>query len=197
MNPAPRVSVVIPTWNWSRALRCSIPTVLRQTFTDFELLVVGDACTDDSAEVVASFHDPRVHWHNLPQNAGSQAAPNNAALALARGEFIAYLGHDDMWFSDHLENLVKTADQTGADVVAAGVLLLGPKDSGLGMVGGFLPADISTCDPITVPPSALFHRLEVGRAVGGWRLPDDCVLAPDMDFLTRCWEYRRRVTFTG
>ncbi|HVV70336.1 MAG TPA: glycosyltransferase family A protein, partial [Verrucomicrobiae bacterium] len=197
MSPAPRVTVAIPTWNWSKALRCSIPTVLHQTFADFELLVIGDGCTDDSAEVVASFSDPRIHWHNLPQNIGNQSGPNNAALDLAKGEFIAYLGHDDLWLPDHLESLVKIADQTTADVVAAGILLLGPKDSGLRMIGGFLPADPSTADPISVPPSALLHRLDAGRAIGGWNPPDDCVLAPDMDFLKRLWEYRRRVACTG
>lgn len=196
MNPAPRVTVVIPTWNWSRVLRCSIPTVLRQTFADFELLVVGDGCTDDTADVVASFNDPRVHWHNLPQNAGSQAAPNNAALGKARGQYVAYLGHDDLWLPHHLESLVSVADETGADVVAAGVLLLGSKESGIRVIGGFLPEDPCACDPISVPPSAILHRLDAARAVGGWNLPDDCVLAPDMDFLKRCWEFRRKVACT-
>jgi hypothetical protein len=92
--------------------------------------------------------------------------------------------------------MVSVADQTGADVVAAGVLLLGPKESGIRVVGGFLPENLSACDPISVPPSAILHRLDVARAVGGWNLPDDCVLAPDMDFLKRCWEFRRKVACT-
>ena len=60
---APRVNVIIATYNYSAALRCAIQSVLAQRFTDFELLVIGDGCTDDSAEVAASFKDPRVRWH--------------------------------------------------------------------------------------------------------------------------------------
>src|SRR5213593_1427755 len=81
MNPS--VSVFIPTYNWSTVLPYSIGSVLRQTFTDFELLVVGDGCTDDSAEVVAAIDDPRVRWINLPANSGHQSALNNEGLRQA------------------------------------------------------------------------------------------------------------------
>src|ERR1041385_1945984 len=101
----PRVSVIIPTYNWSSVLRYSIRSALWQTMQDFELIVVGDGCTDDSAEVVASFQDPRVSWHNLPSNCGSQSIPNNKGLELARGQYVAYLGHDDIWLPQHLEIL--------------------------------------------------------------------------------------------
>src|SRR5438034_6974226 len=71
----PRVTVVMATYNWSTVLPYSIGSALRQTFTDFELLVVGDGCPDDSAEVVAAIDDPRVRWINLPANSGHQSAP--------------------------------------------------------------------------------------------------------------------------
>src|SRR6476619_7155830 len=96
--PPPVVSVIIATYNWSSVLRYAIQSVLWQTFQDFELLVIGDGCTDDSAEVVASFTDPRIHWHNLPQNSGNQALPNHTGIDMARGQYIAYLGHDDLWY---------------------------------------------------------------------------------------------------
>ncbi|PJF27365.1 MAG: hypothetical protein CUN53_04330 [Phototrophicales bacterium] len=66
-----RTSVLIATFNGSAVLRYAIESVLHQTVTDWELRVTGDGCTDDSAEVVASFNDPRIHWHNLPENSGS------------------------------------------------------------------------------------------------------------------------------
>src|SRR5438552_3536771 len=58
----PRVSVVIATYNWSSVLPFSIGSVLRQTFSDFEVLVIGDGCTDDSERVVAAIDDPRIRW---------------------------------------------------------------------------------------------------------------------------------------
>src|SRR6185369_8999271 len=101
----PAVTVIIPTFNRSRLLRCAMTSVLRQTFRDFELIVSGDACTDDSAEVVASFSGENILWINRPVNCGNQSGPNNDAIALARGDFIAFLGHDDLWLPWHLETL--------------------------------------------------------------------------------------------
>ena len=63
--PSPRVTVIIATYNWSTVLPYAINSVLDQTMTDFELLVVGDGCTDDSEQVVTAIKDPRVRWINL------------------------------------------------------------------------------------------------------------------------------------
>jgi glycosyltransferase involved in cell wall biosynthesis len=113
---APAVSIVTATYNWSSVLRCAIESVRMQTFADFELLVAGDGCTDDSEAVVRAFEDPRLRWMNLPANSGGQAAPNNCGIAAARGEYIAYLGHDDVWYPTHLESLVETIRRTSADL---------------------------------------------------------------------------------
>lgn len=121
---SPRVTVVIATYNWSTVLPWSIGSVLRQSFTDFEVLVVGDGCTDDSEEVVTTIADPRVRWINLPLNHGHQYAPNNEGLARARGSIIAYLGHDDLWLPHHLELMV-AAIETGNDVAHSIVHTIG------------------------------------------------------------------------
>src|SRR3984957_4345570 len=96
-DAAPLVSVIIATYNYCNVLRCAIQSALGQTFHDFELLVIGDGCTDESEAVAASFGDSRIHWYNLAGNSGYQAAPNNAGLQMARGRYVAYLGHDDLW----------------------------------------------------------------------------------------------------
>jgi glycosyltransferase involved in cell wall biosynthesis len=72
----------------------------------------GDACTDDSAELVASYRDPRLHWFNLPTNSGYQSAPHNEGLRRARGRYVAYLNHDDLWLPNHLERLVAALGPT-------------------------------------------------------------------------------------
>jgi hypothetical protein len=112
---SPLVTVVIPTWNWSSVLPWSIASVRAQTMADLELLVIGDGCTDDSADVVAAARggDRRVRWINLATNAGTQVAPNNEGLRRARGTFIAYLGHDDLWLPSHLERLVAAMGSDG------------------------------------------------------------------------------------
>src|ERR1700741_1065499 len=82
---SPRVSVIIATYNRSSVLRYAIASVLEQSMGDFELLVVGDCCTDDSEEVVADIKDPRIRWINLPANSGHQSGPNSRGLQEARG----------------------------------------------------------------------------------------------------------------
>ena len=113
---SPRVTVIVATYNWSSVLPYSIGSVLRQSFTDFELLVIGDRGTDDSEQVVAAIHDPRLRWINLPVNSGHQSGPNNEGLRQARGSIIAYVGHDDSWLPHHLELMVAAID-AGADLV--------------------------------------------------------------------------------
>ena len=67
---SPHVSIVIATYNRSNVLRFAIESVRAQTVADFELIVIGDACTDDTAAVVNGFGDPRIRFENLPRNIG-------------------------------------------------------------------------------------------------------------------------------
>ena len=140
----PSVTIIIATYNLSSALRYTIPSALQQTHDDFEMLVIGDACTDDSGDVVRSFGDRRVQWINLPERAGSQYGPNNAGLERARGKFIAYLGHDDLWWPRHLEIGLGTLTAHAADISVAATVINGPPASGFKGVTGLFPNNIYT-----------------------------------------------------
>ena len=102
----PRVTAIISTYNYAPVLPYAIQSVLDQQFSDFELLVIGDRCTDESEEVVSAFDDPRVQWHNLDVRTKDQSGPNNEGLRRANGDIVAYLGHDDLWLPNHLRLLV-------------------------------------------------------------------------------------------
>jgi len=119
------VSVIIPTYNWSSVLRYAIQSVLNQIYQDFEILVIGDCCTDDSEEVVKSFNDCQIRWHNLPENTGNQSIPNNKGIELSAGKYIAYLGHDDLWHPNHLSYLVPAMED--ADLAHTITEAIGPK----------------------------------------------------------------------
>jgi glycosyltransferase involved in cell wall biosynthesis len=158
-SSTPRVTIITSTYNWSSVLPYAIASAQRQTFTDWEMLIVGDGCTDDSEEVVAraSGGDARIRWINLPENNGEQSAPNNEGLRQARGELIAYLGHDDLWLPHHLQLLVDSIDG-GADLAYSLIeFIFGPE---------VVPPERLNAESIL--PSSVLHRKTVTDAVGGW-----------------------------
>ena len=83
----PLFSVVIPTYNRANMLQRALESVLAQSYDNFEILVMDDGSTDNTAEVVASFTDPRItyRWN---KNFGGPARPRNKGIALAKGEWI-------------------------------------------------------------------------------------------------------------
>jgi hypothetical protein len=180
---APLVSVIVATYNRSSVLRHAVASVLGQTFTDFELLVVGDACSDDSEQVVAAFGDQRIRWHDLERNTGSQAGPNNRGLELARGRYVAYLGHDDLWLPGHLGTLVDRLDDSAADFAFSLALVLHP--DGARALSGLLLSPFGAHD--VVPPTSLMHRRDVVDRIGPW--PDPRAVEQPVD---EAWEQRAR-----
>lgn len=180
--PVPAISVIIPTYNWSAALACAIRSVLLQTMQDFEILVVGDGCTDDSEQVVRGFGDTRISWHNLERNYGSQWAANNFGLEAARSNFVAYLGHDDIWYPTHLEAILRAADENKAAMVTSVMAIYGPTGShvrgiaGLFATGAYTPRDF-------VPPSAFAHARSLYGPDMHWQSPDKSELPLDVVFI--------------
>jgi glycosyltransferase involved in cell wall biosynthesis len=98
----PSVSIVIPTYNRAGHIGQAIQSVLAQTFEDFEVLIVDDASTDNSEEIILGFNDGRILYLRRNNNGGAAAA-RNTGIQAARGEFIAFLDSDDEWAPDKLE----------------------------------------------------------------------------------------------
>lgn len=98
-----KVSVVIPTYNNATLLHETLDGVGRQTFKDFEIIVVDDGSTDNTAEAVRGY-GAKVCYAYQPNQ--GPAAARNRGVGLARGEFIAFCDHDDVWNERHLEKLL-------------------------------------------------------------------------------------------
>jgi len=106
MEMDPKVSVIIPTKNRAHYLFSAIQSVLRQTFNDFEIIVVDAASIDNTREVVGKFDDKRIRYVRLEKDRG-QSASRNIGIRCSRGEFIAFLDDDDLWTPSKLEKQLR------------------------------------------------------------------------------------------
>ena len=102
----PKISVIIPTYNRAGILNRAIQSVFNQTFRDFELIVVDDGSTDDTARSVASL--PSIKY--LSQNHSGVSKARNLGIEHARGEWLAFLDSDDKWLPEKLERQINYAN---------------------------------------------------------------------------------------
>ena len=110
----PKVSVIIPTYNRSYFIKDAVESVLNQTYQDFELIVIDDGSTDKTKEVLASYEDKLRYIYQ--DNQGRSAARNHG-IKLARGEYIAFLDSDDIWFPDKLARQVPILESAPPDII--------------------------------------------------------------------------------
>ncbi|CAM5191010.1 hypothetical protein UACE39S_04176 [Ureibacillus acetophenoni] len=98
----PKISVIMPVYNSEKYLNLAINSILSQTFKDFELIIVNDASTDRSEEIVLSYDDSRIVYLKNNENYGVSYSVNRA-IEMAQGEYIARADSDDIYYSERLE----------------------------------------------------------------------------------------------
>ncbi|GEM_PF-216322 len=189
----PQVTVLLTVYNGLPYLREAIDSVLAQNFGDFELLIVDDASTDQSAACIESFDDPRIRFIRNPRNFG-QVRSLNEGLANAHGRYLARMDQDDVCLPNRLQQQVACLDAR-SEVAAVGswVYLIGPEGRATEMVGtrvddfGTLLGMVLTfASPIGHP--TLMIRREVLAALGGY----DESFAPCEDYALWCRLAERR-----
>ncbi|MBE9039697.1 glycosyltransferase [Oscillatoriales cyanobacterium LEGE 11467] len=97
----PTVSVILPVYNGEKTIRSTLESVLHQTFTDFELLIINDGSIDGTVDAIESFDDSRIQVFSY-ENAGLSAS-RNRGISRATGEYLAFIDADDLWTADKLE----------------------------------------------------------------------------------------------
>jgi glycosyltransferase involved in cell wall biosynthesis len=192
MKNNPEVTVIIATYNSSRTLYHALKSLLNQDFQNFEAWIIGDGCTDDSENIVMSFSDDRLNWFNRESNSGSQGAPNNEGLRRAKGKFIAYLGHDDLWFPWHLSGLVSFIQKTNADLVHPLSAMYSP--GGLEYAVG-PPSTGKTYGNHFVFPSSWLHHRHIIEDCGFWGDHLKLSRGVDMDFQRRVYLAGKQILF--
>lgn len=113
----PTISVIIPVYNSEEFLSDCLKNVQKQTYSDFEVILIDDGSADRSREIMKRFaeSDPRIKWDGQP-NSGPSAA-RNAGLEMAAGDYIYFLDSDDVLKSDAFEKCLHAMDETQADMI--------------------------------------------------------------------------------
>lgn len=115
------VSIITPCFNAAIYIKATIESVLSQSFIDWELIIIDDCSTDNSIEVIKSAHknDPRVKLITLSKNVGVAEA-RNIGIKKAKGQFIAFLDSDDLWYPDKLEKQISFMEENNIDFCYTG-----------------------------------------------------------------------------
>ncbi len=201
MSKKPFVSVVIPTFNRAGQVRAALKSVLAQTYRKFEVIVVDDGSTDATESVLREFLGARSNGGNqvryIFQPNQGQSAARNKGVEAARGEWIAFLDSDDLWFPEKLDLQVKAIERFAGESGACITDAQWVDDRGVGTTGfqrggrgyeGMMGLDhdaveslVKMRDPFCVS-TLLVHSGVAKKA--GWFEPH-IRFAEDHDFLLR------------
>lgn len=188
IDSEPFISVIIPTYNGASFVERTIRSVLGQTHTRFELLVVDDGSLDATGEIVRNLaaQDGRVKYF-YQQNSGGPAQPTNYGIGQAMGTWLAFLDHDDTWLPEKLATQVQYLQQHGVDMVTCHTLVCWETDRGritkIKVPRSRDYARLILEKNFILSTSSVLVRAEVAKAVG---LFDEQLIGPqDWDFYIR------------
>ena len=165
----PKVSVILPVYNAEKFLKEAIDSILNQTFTDFELLLINDGSTDRSKEIIGSFSDKRINYVENDINKGLIYSLNRA-IDLAEGKYIARMDADDVALPERLEKQIDYLESSDADIVATRVKLIDEKGNALpdwdddakntspSQIKNFLLRDNCLAHPTVMAKTSLFKK---------------------------------------
>lgn len=128
LTEPPLVSIVLPTYKRAHVLPFAIRSIVAQTCPDWELIVVDDNSPDDTAEIVASFADPRIRYVRNDPNLKLPRTLNRG-FSLARGEFLTWTSDDNLFADDAIARMLERLRQGGCDFVYADYWLFSEQDS--------------------------------------------------------------------
>jgi hypothetical protein len=173
-----RWTVLLPTHAAPATLALAIDSVFSQRDREFELIVVGDGCGDETRAIIARYADPRLRFIDNPKGAGYGYEHRKAALASARGDFVAFMSDDDLWGPSHLLRLGRLLD--------AGSALAYSRSLWCVPTGQLVPLHFDLTDPVAaryfaernyLPAPCVTIARSALEAAGGW--PADVASAAD------------------
>ena len=114
----PMISVIMPAYNHEKYIGEAIESVLNQSYTDFEFIIVNDGSTDSTEKVIKSYKDNRIRYYTQT----NKDAPNtlNRCLSLSKGEYISIINSDDVYHTDRLRTLLEYAQKNDLQSITKG-----------------------------------------------------------------------------
>ena len=173
----PLVSVIVPVHNAADSLHRALRSVLMQTLTDFELILVDDCSTDESGEILEYYRlqDERVKLFSTTRNGGPGAA-RNIGLKHSRGSYIAFLDADDFWIEDKLERQVRLFERDEVILSYTSVVLLDAQGGIVGVINGrnkVQLVDMFIGNRVTMSSAMIRRNLSGAREMPGMRNRED------------------------
>lgn len=111
MNQSDLISIIIPTYNQANFLKNAIQSVLDQTYTNWELIIVDNYSTDSTEEIINQFKDSRIKKFQIKNN-GIVAISRNVGIKMANGTWVAFLDSDDIWFPEKISYCLSKAENS-------------------------------------------------------------------------------------
>jgi glycosyltransferase involved in cell wall biosynthesis len=169
----PLISVVIPTYNRVSLLQKAIASVIAQTYTNWELIVVDDGSTDNTAQLIKSLRDSRIHILELPHS-GHIGNLFNAGVKAGTGEWIAFLASDDTWLPNKLELQLEVLNKSGSrwtysnfELVNEAGETIAPKAGRYHPISGWIIKQLLTTEAAVTMCSVMLQR-SLFEEVGGF-----------------------------
>ncbi len=190
------VTVIIAAYMRSDVLNDALKSLYRQSFTSWNAIVIGDCC-DEYFESQIDLSDSRIQYINLSERCGNQYGPNSLGMYIANTKYIAYLNHDDLWLTDHLEQAVTTLEKNSLDFFLGKAAFCHPENQLKSceekgrLVFSELnqPEAIWRCFPgpfyLFEPISSWVVRTKFAKKIGYWTTPDSSTKTPVMDWIQR------------
>lgn len=110
-KPTPLISVIMPCCNSEHWVEQAIESVLQQTHKELELIVIDDASSDSTSNILKQVKDPRLTLITRKQRSGGPATPRNQGLAAAKGDYLAFIDSDDIWHTEKLARQLHALEQ--------------------------------------------------------------------------------------
>jgi len=164
-SPQPRISVIMATFNRGRCIQTAIESVLQQTFTNRELLIVDDGSTDDTMQIVDPYLLQHQNIRYIKHRNRKASLSRNAGMQASFGKFITFLDSDDYYLPNHLASRVSIIGEPDSPDLLVGGILAPPGTMVRDRTNPEMLVPLEQC----IPGATFFGRRELFFALSGFR----------------------------